>query len=812
VPAAYLRRCGMLNLRPESMTSGRLLGILRVRIGPLIHIIGNNTEALLVFLLVPLIRRGSSMSKALKPVLALFLLISAVQILYAQSEDPLRPEIAYRYAAADTGEAIEIDWVVEDGYYLYRSKMSYASGTDSIVLGAAEMPEGLDHEDEFFGKQQIYRDRFFVRIPYTVIGDAPVATELIIKSQGCADMGLCYPPQTWTESVQLIARNDTGKKFQLDDSFGTSGGATAAFLPVDEAFQPLLSALDGNNVEVAIRVAPGYYLYKEKFSATVISDKAQSGKLELPPGEQKFDQYFGEMEVYHNDVFAKLPLARATPDAMDVELEVRYQGCADGGICYPPVTKLMSVSLPAATTVSALAAAVPTASAGAPVSEQARLAQLISGSSMLLVIATFFGAGLLLAFTPCVLPMVPILSGIIAGEGDKISPSRGFSLALTYVMGMALVYTAAGIVAAAVGLQLQAVFNQPWVLTVFAGLFVVLALGMFGLFNLQMPSSIQSRLSAVSGSQKSGTYIGAFVMGALSSLIVTACVAPPLVATLTVIGQTGDMVRGGSALFALSMGMGTPLLFVGASAGKLIPRAGPWMDAVKNAFGFMMLGLAIWMMSRVLPGEVTLALWAVLIFMIGVTLGGLTTVTPEAPGIQRLSKGFGLLSIIYGAVLLIGSLAGSDSMLRPLAALNTGGGGSVVAEERGLAFRRVKTTADLDTALAEAASQGKPAMLDFYADWCVSCIEMEKYTFTDANVQDALSNTVLLKADVTANDEQDQALLERFGVFGPPTIIFFGNDGLQRHGYEVVGYVKAKEFADHVRMATGNDSTINAKN
>jgi thiol:disulfide interchange protein DsbD len=753
------------------------------------------------------------MFKALKPVLATFLLVMPLaQSSYAQDEDPLRPEVAYRYAAADTGDAIEIDWVVEDGYYLYRNKMSYLSGTDSIVFGAAQMPEGLEHEDEFFGKQQIYRNRFFVRIPYTVVGDAPESADLVIKSQGCADLGLCYPPQTWTETVTLVARNDDGGKLQLDGSFGTFGGANADFLPVDEAFEPILTALDGNNVEVAIRVTQGYYLYKDKFSATVISDKAQAGKLKKPTGETKVDQYFGEMEVYHNDVFANLTIARGTPEAMDLDIEVKYQGCADGGICYPPVTKLLSVSLPAATTVSALAAAVPSGAAGAPVSEQARLAQLISGSSMLLVIATFFGAGLLLAFTPCVLPMVPILSGIIAGEGDEITASRGFSLALTYVMGMALVYTAAGIAAAAVGLQLQAIFNQPWILTVFAGLFVVLALSMFGLFNLQMPSSFQSRLSMISGKQKSGTYIGAFVMGALSSLIVTACVAPPLVATLTVIGQTGDMVRGGSALFALSMGMGTPLLLVGASAGKLIPRAGPWMDAVKNAFGFMMLGLAIWMMSRVLPGEVTLALWAVLIFMMGVTLGGLTTVTPEAPGVQKLGKGFGLLAIIYGAVLLIGSLAGSDSMLRPLAALNTGGGGAVVAEEHGLSFRRIKTTADLDAALAEAASLGKPAMLDFYADWCVSCIEMEEYTFTDAGVQQALSNAVLLQADVTANDEQDQALLKRFGVFGPPTIIFFGTDGMQRHGYEVVGYMKAKEFTEHVRMATGNDSTINAKN
>jgi thiol:disulfide interchange protein DsbD len=345
----------------------------------------------------------------------------------------------------------------------------------------------------------------------------------------------------------------------------------------------------------------------------------------------------------------------------------------------------------------------------------------------------------------------------------------------------------------------------------FSGLFVVLALGMFGMFELQMPSAIQSRLASVSGNQRSGTAIGAFVMGALSSLVVTACVAPALIATLTVMAQTGDMLRGGTALFAMSMGMGAPLLLVGAAQGRLLPKAGAWMVAVKSAFGFMMLGMGIWMMSRILPGEVTLALWGVLIFMAGVFLGGLTTLTPESLGIHKLGKGFGLLAVIYGAVLLVGSLAGSNSVLRPLAALNTGDGTASV-EHRGLQFSRIKTTGDLDAAIAGAASLGKSAMLDFYADWCVSCIEMEEYTFTDSGVQDALANTVLLQADVTANDDEDQALLQRFGVFGPPTIIFFGADGVQRQGYEVVGYMKAQDFAAHVRMATGNNSTISAQN
>jgi thiol:disulfide interchange protein DsbD len=753
------------------------------------------------------------MLKALNPSLAALLLalLSPLPAAVAQDEDILRPEDAYRYAVADTGETIEVDWVVEEGYYLYRSKMSYASNSDSIVLGEVVLPEGLHHEDEFFGVQPIYRDRFYVSIPYTVVGEAPPSMDLVIKSQGCADIGLCYPPQTWIEPVDLLAGKSGSGKIQLGDagSFGKLVGANADFLPVDEAFQPILTVLDGNTVEVAFRVADGYYLYKDKISAAVDSQKVQLGKLELPPGEMKTDQFFGEQEVYHNDTFARLPLVRATPDAFTLDLELHYQGCADGGICYPPISKNMSVRLPQATASSALAAVA--AATAAPVSEQARLAQIITGSGLGLVIATFFGLGLLLTFTPCVLPMVPIVSGIIAGEGENVSPARGFTLALSYVMGMALVYTGAGVAAAAAGVQLQAMFNQPWVLISFSGLFVILALAMFGMFDLQMPSAIQSRVAAISGGQRSGTTVGAFVMGALSSLIVTACVAPALIATLTVMAQTGDMLRGGTALFAMSLGMGAPLLLVGAAHGKFLPKAGPWMDAVKNAFGFMMLGLGIWMMSRILPGEVTLALWGVLIFMAGVYLGGLTTLTPDSLGVRKLGKGFGLLAIIYGAVLLLGSLTGSNSMLRPLAGINLAGQSNVAAPQH-LEFRRIKTVQDLDAAVAAAASDGKSAMLDFYADWCVSCIEMEKYTFTDAGVQDALSNTVLLQADVTANDDEDQALLQRFGVFGPPTIIFFGEDGVQRHGYEVVGYMKAKDFAEHVRMATGNNSTISAQN
>jgi len=713
----------------------------------------------------------------------------------AQDDEPLRPEEAYRYVLTDTGSAIEVDWAIEDGYYLYRNKLGFESKTAAVVLGEPRLPEGLPHEDEFFGKQQIYREHFYVSVPYTIAGDRPESMDFVVKSQGCADLGLCYPPQVWTETVEL--RQVAADKPKLD--FGNLGGLGGSeFLPVDEAFEPILIPVDGSTVDVTWRVAPGYYLYKDKISVKVLSDNVQLGELDLPKGNLKFDEFFGESEVYVEDMFARLPLARATPEAMVLELEVSYQGCADAGLCYPPTTRVIATSLPEATAITDLSS-LP--QRNQPVSEQGKLAQLIIEGGFWAVIATFFGLGLLLAFTPCVLPMIPILTSIIAGEGDKTSPMRGFTLAFSYVMGMALIYTAAGIAAAAAGAQLQATFNQPWVLILFSGFFVLLALAMFGGYDLQMPSSIQSRLASVSGNQKSGTTIGAFVMGALSALIVTACVAPALIATLTVMAQTGDMLRGGAALFAMSLGMGAPLLIVGAAQGHLLPKAGIWMVAVKSAFGFMLLGLAIWMLSRILPGSVTLALWALLIFMSGIFLGGLTTLESNSSATQKLGKGFGFLAIVYGLLLLFGALSGGSNPLKPLASVTFGGAGVTVAEQQHLEFQRIKTVDDLDREIAAAAGQGKTAMLDFYADWCVSCKEMEAYTFTDADVQTALANTVLLQADVTANDEADQALLQRFGVFGPPTIIFFGTDGQQRHGYEVVGYMKAADFTGHLNQA-----------
>ena len=718
------------------------------------------------------------------------------------ADQPPPPEEVFRYVVFDAGDALEIDWAVEDGAYMYRSEFGFESGDPAIVFGDAELPEGKIYTDEFLGEQEIYRGSFFVRIPYTVQGEKPASLPLTIRSRGCLDSGFCYIPQTWIETVELAgAKPAAATKDFAALAGGSSGSNQNDFPPPDEVFFPDVLPVDGNTVELIIRVEPEFYLYKHKISVTSLSDKARVGNIELPKGKLKTDEFFGEQEVYYDEVVGRVTIQRATPEAMDLELEVGYQGCADGGLCYLPLTKTFTVSLPEATAITDLSALPDRPSADVPVSEQARLANIITGDSLWFAAGVFFLAGLALAFTPCVLPMVPIVSGIIAGEGDDVTPMRGFMLAFTYVMGMALVYTAAGVAAAAAGVQLQAMFNQPWVLILIAALFVALALGMFGVYDLQMPSSVQSRLAAVSGNQKSGTTIGAFVMGAISALVVTACVAPALIAALTVMAQSGDMVRGGAALFAMSLGMGAPLLVVGAAQGKFLPKSGPWMIAVKNAFGFLMLGLAIWMLGRILPGALTMTLWATLIFMGGVFMGGLTSLTTESTVPQKLGKGFGLLAILYGLILFLGALTGGTNPLKPMASISFANGAFAMQKDEHLKFTRIKTSADLDREIENAVAQGKTVMLDFYADWCVSCIEMEEYTFITPEVQAALSNTVPVQADVTKNDEQDQELLKRFGVFGPPTIIFFGPDGEQLEGYEVVGFMKAEDFAAHVRSA-----------
>src|SRR6185437_6361082 len=430
-------------------------------------------------------------------------------------------------------------------------------------------------------------------------------------------------------------------------------------------------------------------------------------------------------------------------------------------------------------------AAITAADAGPTpyVSDQNRLAALIRSGNLAGVLATFWGLGLLLAFTPCCLPMVPILSGLISGAGQRLSSTRSFGLSLTYVLGMAVTYTSTGAAFAAAGSQVQADFQQPWIVALFAALFVAMALSMFGLYTVQIPAFLQSRLAAASNRQQGGHFGGVAVMGGLSALIVTTCVAPPLVATLAVIGQSGAIARGSAALFAMALGMGSPLLVVGTSAGRWLPKAGAWMDAVKRLFGVMMLGLAAWMLTRIVPARAALALFLVPAVGASVVLWALARSRGVVPLVRRAAQLSSAAAALYAVALLVGTGLGAQNPLAPLA--------RPAAE---LAFANVTSVAQLDREVQQAAAQGEPVMLDFYADWCTSCKEMQHYTFTDPAVRAALSHVRLLRADVTANNSDDQALLHRFQIFGPPTIAFYDGQGHELRRFRVVGYMNAPRF------------------
>ena len=562
------------------------------------------------------------------------------------------------------------------------------------------------------------------------------------------------------------------------------------FLPPDQAFRLTVTPDSPDRVRLSWAIAPGYYLYRSRLKFATPTPQVTLGTADLPPGDTKHDEYFGDQVVYHAGLVAHLAVSRAAGSNDALALNVTYQGCAEAGLCYPPITKSFTLDMPKAGATGAArgadgssAGSAGTGSGSGASSEQDRLANLIRTGAMPLVLATFFGIGLLLAFTPCLLPMVPILSGLIAGQGSKITTARSFALSLAYVLGMATTYTVAGAVTAALGLQVQALFQKTWIILLFAAIFIAMALSMFGVYSLQMPASLQTRIAATSNRQRAGTYGGVAVMGALSALICSTCVAPALVATLAVIGQSGDVARGASALFAMSLGMGAPLLVVGASAGKLLPKAGPWMDTVKGLFGAMMLGVAAWMLSRLVGDRWALLLYAVPLLALALLLWRARLRTPLIPRLGAVA------AMLLALVLCTGAWRGATDPLHPF---TLAGSHNV----RQLPFHTVATLADLDREVRSAAARGQQVMLDFYADWCVSCKEMEHYTFSDPEVARALAQLTLLRVDVTANSADDQALLQRFGIYGPPTIAFYSRDGREQPALRVVGYMKAAPFVD----------------
>jgi thiol:disulfide interchange protein DsbD len=570
--------------------------------------------------------------------------------------------------------------------------------------------------------------------------------------------------------------------------------AEPEFLDPAIAFRFEARMADPQTVEVRYQIAEGYYMYRERFAFRATG--AKLGAPEIPPGKVKYDETFQkDVETHKGELVIRIPVEGSGP----FTLTAGSQGCADAGLCYPPQEHSAQLAAGSGSAAPALPIGAnapqmsspqlsstpqmdtpPPAAVAAPAaqpSEMAGIAGILAGGRLLAIVPAFVLLGLGLAFTPCVLPMVPILSSIIVGEGGQTSRARGFLLSATYSLGMAIVYTALGVAAGLAGEGLAAALQNPWVLGAFGLLIVAMALSMFGFYQLQLPAALQTRLANASGRQSGGKLLGVFAMGAISALIVGPCVAAPLAGALVYISQTRDVVIGGAALFAMAAGMSIPLLLVGVSAGSLLPRAGAWMESVKRLFGVLMLAMALWLVSPVLPPLVQMLGWAALLLGYGFYL------------LRRhrhwVAMAAGAAFALLGGVQLVGAASGGRDALAPLAHL-TGNA------HQGLAFKRIKTVQDLDRELGNTG--GKTVMLDFYADWCVSCKEMEKLTFVDPAVQAKLANTVLLQVDVTANDAEDKAMLKRFKLFGPPGIILFGADGQEIPDSRVIGYQDPKKF------------------
>ena len=723
-------------------------------------------------------------------------------------------------AQAPSRDRVEVSWKIEDEHYLYNNKfLQFTSTSDGVVLGEPQVPPGEIKFDDLIGEEvEKYHGSLTVTIPLVSVAPDVIALQLNVRSQGCWENIICYPP---TEQVLLVSlppdlaaagpltgllEEPPAGPGEVDSGFGLFNEQA---LPPEDAFVYESIGVSADTALVRFTAQPGYYLYLDKFDFRIIDDDGfVIREVALPDGVVKDDPEFGSVPVYYGQVEIPVIFNRPAGPAVNITLEADFQGCRDGEICYPPMSRAVTFEMPAAAATigkpvtearqaSTVTAGFTVSAAAVPVNQQDRLAFYLMDKPTRAIFA-FFIAGLLLAFTPCVFPMVPILSGIIAGQGNSLTAMKGLWISLVYVLAMAVTYTIAGVLAGLFGQNLQAAFQNPWIISGFVLIFVALALSMFGFYELQLPGRWQTRLTEASNRQQGGQLWGVAVMGFLSALIVGPCVAPPLMAALIVIGESGDAVLGGSALFAMSMGMGAPLILFGVSAGKLVPRAGAWMDAVKAVFGVGMLAVAIWMLERILAGGLVMLLWGALFIACGIYLGALERIEAGASGWKRLWKSLGMVLMVLGSVEIIGAAAGGDYWLRPLERFTQATAGASAGEQ--VEFRRIKSLQDLDNALVQAGSSGKGAMLDFYADWCVECIRMEKNTFTDTGVQEQLGRLQLLQADVTANDDTDQELMKKFGIIGPPAILFFNRQGGEMRAYRLVGYFTPEEFMSHLQQ------------
>ena len=604
--------------------------------------------------------------------------------------------------------------------------------------------------------------------------------------------------------IGLFGKSSLAADEKIPDLAELLGGQTQ-FLDVDEAFKLEADILD-DSVIVRFAIAPEYYLYKDKFAFRV--DGGTLGPAKLPNGIEKHDEYFGLVEVYFNHVEITIPVVAYQNS---LSFTVDFQGCAEAGLCYPPtersvmLTASKVVEAPSGASISSSGAAASSGTAsGEFVSEESRLVEILKGKSLLFIIGIFLLTGLLLTFTPCVFPMIPIITSIIAGEGDKITTGRALLLSSVYVLAMAITYAIVGLLVVSAGSALSGYFQMPAVVITVAIIFVLLSLAMFGLYELQLPAFLRDRLNDVNQQQSGGKLAGVAIMGALSAVVVSPCVTAPLAAILLFIAQTGDMVLGGVSLFALGIGMGIPLILVAVVGGKFLPKAGAWMDVVKAIFGVALLGMALYLVKHLLPGPVNLALWGLLLIGSGVFAGALELGGQPQRG--RLLQVLGIVALVYGVTLIVGAAQGGDRLLKPLAsgsALHSSSSATEVVSQShgGLDFKKIKSLDDLERELAESAANDQMVMLDFFATYCVACYEFEDYTFSDAAVQSALTDAKLLQVDVTANDDIDQALMKHFNIFGLPAILFFDPQVGELVDLRASGFENAETFLRRIEAA-----------
>lgn len=578
-------------------------------------------------------------------------------------------------------------------------------------------------------------------------------------------------------------------------------------LPASEVFQVETKRVDPNTFVINWQIKPGYFLYKDRIKLTEPMDSTMHlGTIRFPAAMQKTDHQGQVYTIYRNQL--SLPVAVLGERPGESLVNIQFQGCADDGFCYPPQTRQIRLTVDQSLALSDVNLETQTAAPDSTVAEEqpssGKVAQeqppsnnieaVFTHHHWLIVILSFFGFGLLLSFTPCILPMVPVLSGIIVGHSTDLSTRKAFLLSLSYVLSMAFTYAIVGALVATVGSNLQVAMQTPWVIGLFCLIFILLALSMFGFYELRFPTSWQAKLATMTRSQSSGHYINAAVMGCLSTLILSPCVTAPLIGALGYIAHSGNIALGSSALFFLGLGMGTPLILIGASAGKWLPKTGHWMNAVKAFFGVLLLAVAIFLLERILPGALVMALWASLLIFSGIYCGALTRALSN---LEKFRQGFGIILLVYGLLVLVGASMGTTNPLQPLAGLQ---GLQTVNSTN----KTVQTLGGLQKAITNA--KGKPIMLDFYADWCTACKVMEATVFKDPRVAKMMKNFVVVKVDITANKAQQQALLNQFNVIAPPTFLFLNKQGNEQTHLRLVGETSTNEFLNQLNLAIGTTS------